>query len=139
MKNDSIRAILKLDDTKQIYDPSEDNIARDAHVFDLLKEFYSIDQVKNTLEDLKNAFGTPNHTALAGPTDKIISFTEHALSLNNIKLNIVGATVGDSAIVVDPIKDKKFLRVPLIALVPELFKIPFTLYKKLGIRILSIC
>mmetsp|Transcript_26456 Transcript_26456/g.23412 ORF Transcript_26456/g.23412 Transcript_26456/m.23412 type:complete len:177 (+) Transcript_26456:77-607(+) len=134
-----IRTVLNLDDNKKTYVQSDDNVQRDIRCQNFLKEFYSLDQVKQAVVDVNDCNGLQPHTALSGHSDKIVAYFEHALSLNNIKLNIIVATIGDSAIVVDPIKDKKFLRVPFAVLAPEICKIPFTLYKKLGIRILSIC
>jgi len=113
----------------------EENAVREKKLEVLLKKFLSLDEYQATMGDIK--LGVKNN--FSGPCDQIYKVAEEILALFNIALNIVPSITDDSAIHIVAIKDNKYIRMHLAILIPEICKFPYTLYKKLGIRMISFC
>lgn len=113
----------------------EENIAREKKLLAVYKSFINSQEYTTIV---KHYTENPNKTAFWS-VDELWKYAEEISALYNINLSIMTYSHFDSACRFEPIKDRKVLQLLLVCLIPELCKLPYSFYKKVGIRIMSFC
>ena len=73
------------------------------------------------------------------PQSEFFDLVEMILHLYNVKFSLITDKVEDSALIISPIKDEEQLKRYLAVFIPEVAKLPYTIFKKFGINLFNFC
>jgi len=138
---DSIPSLCNLETQKKSpiridsYATKQELLSTHSTIRDLLAKFYATEEYKE-MADLHKGNKVVVEKRLYS---KFFDLTEMILQLYNVKFLVQTEEAQDSATFMIPITNEEFLKRYLLILLPEITRLPPTLFKKFGITFFTFC
>ncbi len=138
---DSVPSLCDLDSQKKThikidnYAMKQELLATHSTIRDLLARFYATEEYKE-MADLNKGNKVVAEKRLYS---QFFDLIEMIFQLYNIKFQVQTEEAQDSATIISPIINEEFLKRYIIILLPEITRLPPTIFKKFGITIFTFC
>jgi hypothetical protein len=138
---DSVPSLCSLDSQKKThvkvdnYATKQELLSTHSTIRDLLARFYATEEYKE-MADLNKGNKVVAEKRLYS---QFFDLIEMIFQLYNIKFQVQTEEVQDSATIISPIVNEEFLKRYIIILLPEIVRLPPTIFKKFGITVFTFC